>query len=133
MVNRAITYNYNEIGDLEPLHIRNEIKSIVPDWRRLVEGTWNHSRHVKNLCLLAALVAGEASSIYAVLETNALAPVSTYLTEQMPHLRAVTGKYHEVFHLGGLLPVLVTSLVAFALAWCVVRGTAFALAGSELG
>jgi hypothetical protein len=132
MVNRAITYN--EIGGLEPLHIRNEIKSIAPDWKHLVEGIWNPSRHVKSLSLLAGYVAGEAYSTYAAFETKALTPVSAYLTERLPHLgavSAVSGKYREVFHLGGLLPLLVTSLVAFAMAWCVIRGTAFALASSD--
>jgi|SRR5277367_3109755 len=129
MVNRAITYN--EIGDLDPLHIADEIKSIAPDWRRMVEGIWNPSRHVKSLSLLAGYVAGEAYSIYAVFETKALTPVSAYLTERVPNLGAVSGKYHEVFHLGGLIPLLLASMVAFAMAWCVIRGTAFALADSD--
>jgi len=129
MVNRAGIYN--EIGGLEPSHIRNEIRASVPDWKRLFEGIWNPSGHVKSLSLLAGYVAGEAYSIYVVFETNTLTPVSAYLTAQLPHLRVSSGKYHEVFHLRGLIPVLAASLIAFALAWCVVRGTAFALATSE--
>jgi hypothetical protein len=131
VLNTAITYD--EIGELEPLHIRsNEMQAMESDWKRLVEGMWNPSRHVKRLSLLAGCVAGEAYSIYVVFDAHALTPVSTYLTEQAPHLLAVSGKYHEVFDLSGLLPVLVASLVAFALAWCVVRGTALALASSEM-
>ncbi len=130
MVNRANTYN--EPGELAPLHIRNEMPAAESDWKRLAEGIWNPSRHVKDLSLLAGYLAGEAYSIYAVFETHSLMPVSAYLTEQVPHLRAVSGRYREVFDLNGLLPLLVTSLVAFALAWCVVRATALALAGSDL-
>jgi len=130
MNSRAVTYN--EIGELDPLHIRNEMRAAEPDWKRLVEGLWNPSKYVKGLSLLAGYVAGEVYSIYAVFDTQALTPVSAYLTEQVPHLRAVSGKYYEVFDLSGLFPVLVASLVAFTLAWCVVRATALALASSEL-
>jgi hypothetical protein len=131
MDNTAITYD--GIGELEPLHIRsNEMQAIESDWKRLVKGMWNPSRQVKRLSLLAGYAAGEAYSIYVVFDTHALTPVSAYLTEQLPHLRAVSGKYHEVFDLGGLLPVLVASLLAFALAWCVVRGSALVLASSEM-
>lgn len=115
MVNGAVTY-----------------EAIGPGWKRLAEGIWNPSGHVKSLSLFAGYIAGEAYSVYVVFYTHALTPVSAYLTEQTPHLRAVSGKYREVFDLGGLLPLLVASLVAFALAWCVVRGIALALANSEL-
>jgi hypothetical protein len=128
MVNRAATYN--DIGELEPLHFRNELRAVEPDWKRLIDGIWNPSRHVKSLSLLAGYVAGEVYSIYAVFNTHALMPVSAYLTEQVPHMQAVSGRYREVFDLGGLRPVLVASLAAFALAWCVVRGTALVLNSS---
>lgn len=36
MVVRKVTYN--DIGDLEPLHIRSELKTAEPDWKRLVRG-----------------------------------------------------------------------------------------------
>jgi hypothetical protein len=130
MLNQVVPYN--ELGELEPLPIRNEMRVAEPYWKRLVEGIWNPSRYVKGLSLLAGYVAGEVYSIYAVFDTHSLVPVSAYLTEQVPHLRAISGKYREVFDLSGLLPVLVTSLVAFTLAWCVVRATALALASSEL-
>lgn len=130
MVNRVAAYN--EIGELEPLHFRHEPRAVEPDWKRLVDGIWNPSRHVKSLSLLAGYVAGEVYSIYAVFSTHALIPVSAYLTEQVPHMQAVSGRYREVFDLGGLLPVLAASLMAFALAWCVVRGTALVFTTSEL-
>lgn len=69
--------------------------------------------------------------MYAVFEAHTLTPVTAYLTEQTPFLRAVSGKYREVLELGGLLPVVLASLVVFTLAWCMVRGTALALVGSE--
>jgi hypothetical protein len=128
-----ITVTYSDVGGLEPSHIRNEMKAAESDWGRLAEGIWNSSRQVKSLSLLAGYVAGEVYSIYAVFYTHALIPVSAYLAKQGPHLSVVSGKYHEVFDLSGVLPVLVTSLMTFALAWCVVRGTALALSSSELG
>jgi hypothetical protein len=124
MVNKAVTYN--DIGDLQPLYVRVELKALEPDWKRLVDGMWNPSQHVKGLSLLAGYVAGEAYSIYAVFDAHALTPVTAYLTEQTPFLRAVSGKYREVIDLNGLLPVVLASLVVFALAWCTVRGTAWA-------
>lgn len=130
MVNRAATYN--DLGELEPPHIRNELKAAEPDWKRLVEKLWNPSKYVRSLSLLAGYAAGEAYSIYAVFGAHALSPVAAYLTERTPYLRAVSGKYHEVLDLSGVLPVLLASLVVFTLAWCMVRGTALALAGPEL-
>jgi hypothetical protein len=124
MVNRAVTYN--DIGNLEPSRVRIELRAVEPDWRRMVEGMWNPSRQVKGLSLLAGYVAGEAYSIYAVFDAHALTPVTAYLTEQTPFLRAVSGKYREVIDLNGLLPVVLASLLVFALAWCTVRGTAWA-------
>jgi len=129
MVNRAITCD--DIGELEPLRIRHELKAAEPHWKCMVEGIWNPSKHVKSLSLLAGYAAGEAYSIYAVFEANGLTPVSAYLTEQTPYLRAVSGKYREVFDLSGLFPILAASVVVFTLAWCAVRGIALALAGSE--
>jgi hypothetical protein len=124
MINKAVTYN--DIGDLEPLHVRIELKAVEPDWKRLFEAIWNPSQHVKGLSLLAGYVAGEVYSIYDVFAAHALTPVTAYLTEQTPFLRAVSGKYREVIDLNGLLPVVLASLVVFALAWCTVRGTAWA-------
>jgi hypothetical protein len=124
MVNRAVTYN--DIGNLEPSRVRIELRAVEPDWRRMVEGMWNPSRQVKGLSLLAGYVAGEAYSIYAVFDAHALTPVTAYLTEQTPFLRAVSGKYREVIDLKGLLPVVLASLLVFALAWCTVRETAWA-------
>ena len=128
MVNGAFTY---DIGELEPPRIRNEPKTAEPRARPLFEQIWNPANHVKSLSLLAGYAAGEVYSIYAVFEVNGLAPVSAYMTEHTPYLRAVSGKYREVFDLGGVLPIVAVSFVVFALAWCAVRGIAFALAGSE--
>jgi hypothetical protein len=125
MVNRAVTYD--EMAKLRPLRIHKELRAAQPDWRRLVEGLWNPSRHVKGLSLLAGFAAGEAYSIYAVCATHALTPVTAYLTEQTPYLRTVSGKYQELFDLQGVLPVVLASLVVFTLAWCMVRGGALAL------
>ena len=124
MVNRTITYD--EIGKLGPLPIQ-ELRAAQPDWKRLVEELWNPSRHVRGLSLLAGLAAGEAYSIYAVYATHALTPVTAYLSEQTPYLRAVSGKYHEVFDLSGVLSIVLASLVTFTLAWCIARGAALAL------
>ena len=129
MVNRAVTYK--DIGELKPLPIRNGLAAAKPDWKRVAEGIWNPSRHVKGLSLLAGYAAGEAYSIYVVFGAHALTSVTDYLTEQSPYLRAVSGKYREVFDLGGLIPILAGSLLVFTLAWCVVRGTALALVGWE--
>ena len=65
MVIRTVTYN--DIGDLEPLHIRSELKTAEPDWKGLVKGMWT-SKAVKGLSLLAGYAAGEAYSMYAVFE-----------------------------------------------------------------
>jgi len=101
MVNGAFTYDF---GELEPPRIRNEPKTAEPRARPLFEQIWNPANHVKSLSLLAGYATGEAYSIYAVFEVNGLAPVSAYMTEHTPYLRAVSGKYREVFDLGGLLP-----------------------------
>jgi hypothetical protein len=129
LINKAVTYD--EIGKVGPLRIHPELQAAQPDWRCLIEGLWNPSTHVKSLSLLAGLAAGEACSIYAVFATHALTPVTAYLIEQTPYLRGVSGKYHELFDLSGVLPVVLASLVVFALAWCAVRGIALALADSE--
>jgi hypothetical protein len=90
-------------------------------------GKSKRKSRVRGLSLLAGLAAGEAYSIYAVYATHALTPVTAYLSEQTPYLRAVSGKYHEVFDLSGVLPIVLASLVTFTLAWCIARGAALAL------
>lgn len=84
----------------------------------------NPSNTVKRLSLLAGYVAGESYSIYAIFVAHTMRPVTFRLVENNPDLRAIYGRYQEIFHWDGLLFTLSASFVVFALAWCAVRGIA---------
>jgi len=54
-------------------------------------------------------------------------PVNFRLVENNHKLRAIYGRYQEIYHWDGLLFTLVASLAVFVLAWCAVRGIGEAL------
>src|SRR5712671_5319754 len=76
-----------------------------------------HERRVAGLSLLAAYAAGEAYSIYAVFVAHSLQPVTFYLSEENPFLRAVSGKYVEVFNPDGLIATMLVSMMVFGSIW----------------
>ena len=81
--------------------------------------------------LLAGYIAGEACSLYASFIAHTMNPVSYRLVENDRNMRAIYGRYQEIYNMDGLVVTLVASSVAFAIALCAVRGLAFTIAGSE--
>ena len=89
-------------------------------WNELV----NPPKRVRRLSLLAGFAAGETCSAYAIFIAHTMNPVSYRLVEHNLKLRAIYGRYQEMYNWDGLLFTLVASLAVFALAWCAVRGIA---------
>jgi len=83
---------------------------------------------VRRLSLLTGYVAGETCSVYAIFFAHTMSPVSYRLVENDLKLRAIYGRYQEVYHWDGLVFTLVASLAVFALAWCAVQGIALTMA-----
>jgi hypothetical protein len=92
----------------------------------------NPSAAVGKLSLMAGCVAGETCSVYAIFFAHTMNPVSYRLVENNRKLRAIYGRYQEIYNWNGLLFTLVASLVVFAFAWCVVRGLAEAITAPAL-
>jgi hypothetical protein len=93
-------------------------------WNQLL----NPPMAVKRLSLLAGYVAGETCSVYAIFIAHIMNPVSYRLVETNLKLRAIYGRYQEIYNWDGLVFTLVVSLAVFALAWCAVQGIAAAIA-----
>jgi hypothetical protein len=93
-------------------------------WNQLV----NQPKAVRRSSLIAGYIAGETCSVYAIFIAHTMNPVSYRLVENNLKLRAIYGRYQEIYNWDGLLFTLVASLVVFALAWCVVQGIAEAIA-----
>jgi hypothetical protein len=83
---------------------------------------------VRRLSLIAGYVAGETCSVYAIFIAHTMNPVGYRLVENNLKLRAMYGRYQEIYNWDGLLLTLVASLVVFAVAWCAVRAIAEAIA-----
>ena len=81
--------------------------------------------------LLAGYVAGEACSLYAIFIAHTMNPVSYRLVENDQNLRAIYGRYQEIYNMDGLLFTLAASCGAFAITLCAVRGIAFTMTRSE--
>jgi hypothetical protein len=73
------------------------------------------------LSLAAGLIAGLAYSTFASFVADALTPVSARLVELDSFRRSISGRYQEVFSLNGVIPVVLGSLLVFALVWCMMR------------
>ena len=82
-----------------------------------------NARGANRLSLFAGLVAGVSYSTFASLVANALTPGSGRLIELDALRRTVSGPDHEVFSLNGVIPIVVGSLIVFALVWWITRLT----------
>jgi hypothetical protein len=74
----------------------------------------------KRFRLLAALVAGEAYSMYATFLAGAVRPPSVYVVDRHTHRRLPPGQIghiEELFHWNDVIQILVVSLLIFALVW----------------
>jgi hypothetical protein len=80
------------------------------------------------MSLLAGFAAGEGCSLYAIFVAHMMSPVSYRMVADNLKLRAIYGRYQELYDLDGLIFTLVASCVAFGMAWVAVRGIAWALA-----
>jgi len=81
-------------------------------------------RAVSRLSLMAAFVAAEAFSIYAVFVAHALTPVHVFIVDRLTNHVLVPGSIgnlEEVFNWNGLLPYLLFTLITFTLTWWAVR------------
>jgi hypothetical protein len=104
-------------------------KGVKPmKWRYLL----NPPVAVGRVSLLAGYVAGETCSVYAIFFAHIMNPVSCRLVENNHKLRAIYGRYQEIYNWNGLFFTLTASLVVFVLAWCVVRGIAEAISTPTL-
>lgn len=90
------------------------------NWSQLL----NPSKGVRGLSLLAGYVAGEICSLYAIFIAHTMNPVNYRLVEDNLNLRAIYGRYQELYSLDGLAFTLAASFVVFAMAWGAVRGIA---------
>jgi hypothetical protein len=92
---------------------------------------WNQllyaPKEVRRLSLFAGYVAGETYSVYAIFIAHIMNPVSYRLVEDNRKLRAIYGRYQEIFNWDGRLFTFMASLVVFPLAWCMVRAIAGAI------
>jgi hypothetical protein len=79
---------------------------------------------IRNLRLLTALIAGELCSIYATFVAHTIIPVSFRLVENDPGLKALYGRYQEIYNWDGLTFTLVASFAVFVLVWCTLRAIA---------
>jgi hypothetical protein len=102
--------------------------STLMNWHQLL----NPSKKVGRMSLLAGFIAGEACSLYAIFIAHTMDPVSFRLVENTPQLRAIYGRYQEIYNFDGLTLTLVASLVVFAMVCCAVRGITWPTA-SDLG
>ncbi len=98
-------------------------------WNQLL----NPPRGVASLSLLAGYVAGEACSLYAIFIAHTMNPVSYRMVENNLKLRAIYGRYQEIYNLHGLAFTLIASFAVFAMAWFAVRGIAWAISRPEAG
>jgi hypothetical protein len=97
-------------------------------WSQLL----NPPRGVGRLSLLAGYVAGEACSLYAIFIAHTMSPVSYRMVENNLDLRAMYGRYQEIYNLDGLAFTLITSFAVFAMALCAVRGIAWTIREGSL-
>lgn len=94
------------------------------EWNRLL----NPPKGVGRISLLVGFAAGEGCSLYAILVAHVMSPVSYRMVADNLKLRAIYGRYQEIYRPNGLLFTLMTSCLVFAIAWAVVRGIAWTLA-----
>lgn len=93
------------------------------EWNQLL----HTSKGIGKVSLLAGLTAGEGCSLYAIFIARVMRPVSYRMVENDLKLRAIYGRYQELYNLDGLLFTLLASCIVFAIAWSAVRGIAWAL------
>jgi hypothetical protein len=110
------------------LHSLSWIGCKLMNWNELL----NPPKAVRRSSLIAGYLAGETCSVYAIFIAHTMNPVSFRLVENNLKLRAIYGRYQEIYNWDGLLFTLAASLVVFGLAWCMVRGIAEAIATPEL-
>ncbi|HTR24365.1 MAG TPA: hypothetical protein VMI10_10300 [Terriglobales bacterium] len=79
---------------------------------------------ISGLRLLAALIAGELCSIYATFVAHTIVPVSHRFVENDPGLKALYGRYQEIYNWDGLTFTLMASFAVFVLVWCTLRAIA---------
>lgn len=104
-------------------------KDVLPmKWNQLL----NPSRGVGRLSLLAGYVAGEACSLYAIFIAHTMSPVTYRMVENNFDLRAIYGRYQEIYNLDGLALTLIASFAVFAMALCAVRGIAWTIREGSL-
>jgi hypothetical protein len=94
------------------------------EWNRLL----NPPKGVGRISLLIGFAAGEGCSLYAIFVAHVMSPVSYRMVADNLKLRAIYGRYQEIYRPNGLLFTLMTSCLVFAIAWAVVRGIAWTLA-----
>jgi hypothetical protein len=92
----------------------------------------NPSKFTGKVSLLAGYVAGEACSLYAIFIAHTMNPVSYRLVENDRNLRAIYGRYQEIYNMDGLAFTVAASCVAFVIVLCAVRGFAFAMTDPEM-
>jgi hypothetical protein len=90
------------------------------------------SKAIRRLSLLVGYIVSELSSVYAIFVAHTMNPVGYRLVESDIHLKAIYGRYQEIYNWDGLVPTLVIAFVVFALAWCAVQGIARTIAGPAL-
>jgi len=101
--------------------------------QKKLENLLNPPKGIRRLSLLVGYIAGEACSLFAIFVAHTMNPISYRIVEDNPQLRAIYGRYQEVYSLDGLALTLAASLVVCAIACCAVRGIAWTIAESTAG
>lgn len=104
---------------------RLRVKKIEPLFA--IEPTPDLSKTISRLSLLTALVASQIYLIHAAFFAHALTPISVYVIDPKTQLHLMSGQVgniEEVFHLDGLIPTILVSVLVFVLGWMVARATA---------
>jgi hypothetical protein len=107
---------------------RTEKKVRAMKWKWLL----NPPKFAGRVSLLAGYIAGEACSLYAIFIAHTMNPVSYRLVENDRNLRAIYGRYQEIYNMDGPAFTVAASCIAFVIVLCAVRGIAFTMTGSEI-
>src|ERR1700687_183930 len=88
------------------MSIRPELSTVVLSLDWCIPMTWNQllnePKAVRRSSLIAGYIAGETCSVYAIFIAHTMNPVSYRLVEDNRKLRAIYGRYQEIFNWDGL-------------------------------
>lgn len=97
------------------------------NWKWLI----NPPKLAGRVSLLAGYIAGEVCSLYMVFIAHTINPVRYHLAENDLKLRAIHGRYQEIYKIDGLAFTVAASFAVFIIVLCLVRVIAFMMTSCE--